>query len=149
MKLWDVRFGNYEPAEVDSTHNSKEKARKRADELGGMWEVSGPYSVGPQPLSDIVAEQIVPKLREHGFTSNDTQALCLAEEAGEAVGAYRRWSGQARRSGTKEDFEAELADVVITTYVLANFTGVDLEKAIEAKLKKITTRGWRDNGQGT
>lgn len=29
----------------------------------------------------------------------DVQALCVAEEAGEVVGAYRRWAGKARRAG--------------------------------------------------
>jgi hypothetical protein len=31
----------------------------------------------------------------------DVQALCVAEEAGELVGAYRRWAGKARRTGTR------------------------------------------------
>jgi NTP pyrophosphatase (non-canonical NTP hydrolase) len=95
-------------------------------------------------LPEIIRQHVVPKLHANGFTSVDTQVLCLAEEAGEAVGAYRRWSGQARRSGTFEELRAELADVVITAYVLANFLDTDLDQAIESKMQKILTRGWRD-----
>lgn len=42
MRLWRVRFGNYEPAEVDSTHTSEALADARRDELNVgtfMWEV--------------------------------------------------------------------------------------------------------------
>ena len=34
-----VRFGNYEPPEVDSSFRCEEAADKRAEELGGMWQV--------------------------------------------------------------------------------------------------------------
>lgn len=95
-------------------------------------------------LKKIVKEDIAPKLREYGFDSANTQALCLAEEAGEAVGAYRRWSGQARRTGTHEELMAEIADVVISAYVLANYIDGDLDFAISNKLGKIMVRGWRD-----
>lgn len=43
---WVVRFGNYEPAEIDSTWDTEEEALQRIDELeletgdlGSMWRV--------------------------------------------------------------------------------------------------------------
>ncbi|MCO6011541.1 hypothetical protein NE236_41980 [Actinoallomurus purpureus] len=47
------------------------------------------------------------------------QIFCLAEEAGEFVGAYRRWAGMARRRGPWDDVRMELADVVLTAHVAA------------------------------
>lgn len=43
---WAVRFSNYEPAEIDSIHDTEEDARKRCAELNRrddscMWEVEG------------------------------------------------------------------------------------------------------------
>jgi len=96
-------------------------------------------------LHDLAVEN-VKKIREN-FPSNDLpvqQVLCLAEEAGELVGAYRRWAGMARRTGTWEDVQAELADVVITAYVTAQVLGIDLDAAWRAKAGVIASRGWRD-----
>jgi NTP pyrophosphatase (non-canonical NTP hydrolase) len=74
----------------------------------------------------------------------DLQALCVAEEAGELVGAYRRWAGQARRTGTRRQLEDEVADVLIVTAVFAERAGIDLYAAIAAKLAVIYSRGWRE-----
>lgn len=97
------------------------------------------------------AAEIVCHLRANGFdrdSAANRQVLCLAEEVGEFVGAYRRWSGQARRGGTFTEMRAELADVVITAYVTAHELGIDLDRAIEDKLSVIFTRGWRDDTNG-
>jgi NTP pyrophosphatase (non-canonical NTP hydrolase) len=93
-------------------------------------------------------------LRRNGFGSGladsltihqlNRQVLGLAEEAGEFVGAYRRWSGQARRSGTAEEMHEELADVIITAFVTAHELGVDINAVVAAKIRKIHTRGWRE-----
>jgi NTP pyrophosphatase (non-canonical NTP hydrolase) len=72
------------------------------------------------------------------------QGLKLAEEAGEAAGALNRYLGLARRSGTLEEAEDELADVVITAYLMAHYLGSDLDTAIIRKAEKIFSRGWRD-----
>jgi NTP pyrophosphatase (non-canonical NTP hydrolase) len=96
-------------------------------------------------LQDLAVE-ITSKLREN-FPDSDhalRQVLCLAEEAGEFVGAYRRWAGMARRTGPFEDVEAELADVVIVAYVTAQVLGIDLDAAVGEKAGQIMTRGWRD-----
>jgi NTP pyrophosphatase (non-canonical NTP hydrolase) len=74
----------------------------------------------------------------------DVQALCVAEEAGELVGAYRRWAGKARRPGTRRDLEDEIADVLIVTATFAERAGIDLNEAIARKLTTIYSRGWRE-----
>ncbi len=74
----------------------------------------------------------------------DVQALCVAEEAGELVGAYRRWAGKARRRGTRQELADEVADVLIVTAVFAQRAGIDLTSAVTAKLEKIYARGWRE-----
>jgi NTP pyrophosphatase (non-canonical NTP hydrolase) len=86
-------------------------------------------------------------LRRNGFDSNQAvnrQVLGLAEETGEFVGAYRRWAGQARRSGTAEEMYEELADVIITAFVTAHELGVDINAVIYHTIRTIHTRGWRE-----
>lgn len=97
-------------------------------------------------LADMAA-RITDRLRDNGFPADgavNRNVLCLAEEVGEFVGAYRRWSGQARRQGSAADMHAELADVVITAYVTAHEIGFDLDTAISAKLAVVFSRGWRE-----
>ncbi|MBP2341073.1 NTP pyrophosphatase (non-canonical NTP hydrolase) [Saccharothrix coeruleofusca] len=100
-------------------------------------------------LADLpdTAASIVTNLRAHGFDAEHgqmRQVLNLAEEVGEFVGAYRRWAGHARRTGTAEEMHAELADVVITAFVTAQELGVDLEALIGQKLAVVFSRGWRE-----
>lgn len=66
----------------------------------------------------------------------------VAEEAGEAIGAYNRYTGRSRRTGTKEELAEELADVVITAYMAAAVTDIDLDTAIADKCDKMEQRGW-------
>ncbi|MET7397654.1 MazG nucleotide pyrophosphohydrolase domain-containing protein [Dactylosporangium sp. NPDC005572] len=91
------------------------------------------------------AADIAGHLTANGFTEAPhlRQTLALAEEVGEFVGAVRRHYGMARRSGSFEDVEAELADVVITAFVTAHTLGIDLPAAVGAKLDVVFTRGWR------
>lgn len=77
------------------------------------------------------------------FEMQIRQGLALAEEAGEAVGALRRYLGVARRPGSLEELEGELADVVFTAYIMAHYTSIDLDAAIARKAEKIFSRGWR------
>jgi NTP pyrophosphatase (non-canonical NTP hydrolase) len=79
--------------------------------------------------------------RRNGGTSLDVQMLCLAEETGEAVQAYRRATGRARRSGDWADVAGELADVVIVARLTAELAGLDLAAAVRAKLAEIEARG--------
>lgn len=95
-------------------------------------------------MSDMATE-LLNNVKAHGRAKNgdeESQILALAEECGEFVGAYRRWSGRARRDGTKEEMTAELADVVITAYVVACALDVDLDDAIAEKLTVVFSRGW-------
>lgn len=99
----------------------------------------------------LMARHIHIKLEQNGFThadQPDRQALALAEEVGEFIGAYRRWRGMARRTDTVEHVIEELADVVITAFVAAAEYGWDLDAAIDNKLEIILTRGWREENAG-
>jgi NTP pyrophosphatase (non-canonical NTP hydrolase) len=78
----------------------------------------------------------------------DLQALCIAEEAGELIGAYRRWAGKARRVGSFREVEDEVADLLIVTAVFAVRAGVDLDAAVERKLAVIYSRGWVEGELG-
>lgn len=86
----------------------------------------------------------------YGSVEPNRAVLCVAEEAGEFVGAYRRWSGQARRSGTKEEMANELADVLVTCFTAAESLGIDLPKALVEKAGIIMNRGdGMDEERGT
>jgi NTP pyrophosphatase (non-canonical NTP hydrolase) len=110
--------------------------------LGGV-DNSRPFTLAALP--DVAAD-IAGKLTAAGFTEAPhlRQALALAEEAGEFVGAVRRHYGLARRTGSMQDVQAELADVVITAFVTAHTMGFDLEQAVQEKLGVVYTRGWRE-----
>lgn len=70
------------------------------------------------------------------------QVLNVVGEAGEFGEAYRRYSGFARRIGNLAEVAAELADVVIASYVAADRVGLDLDAAIEAKHAVVMSRGF-------
>jgi NTP pyrophosphatase (non-canonical NTP hydrolase) len=70
--------------------------------------------------------------RRAGITDDNTldvQAICVGEEAGELLGAYRRWAGKARRTGTLAEVSQEIADMLIVTGVFAVMMGIDIEEA--------------------
>jgi len=95
----------------------------------------------------MVGIAIARKLQAVGFnpdTAQTRQVLALAEEAGEFVGAFRRWAGEARRTGTFEEMAGELADVVITAFVTAAVLHVELDVEIAKKWAILHERGWRD-----
>lgn len=107
--------------------------------------------VNPMDINELPdhAQAIVEHLAYAGFDQDPTmatnrQVLCLAEEVGEFVGAYRRYTGQARRTGTLDEVYSELADVVIVAYVTAAEMGINLNTQIAKKLETIYTRGWRE-----
>lgn len=94
-----------------------------------------------------IAQRISENIRGAGFDPDQDltrQVLALAEEAGEFVGAYRRWQGLARRTGTRQEMLDELADVIITALVTCERLGEDISDVLSHKLEKIFTRGWRD-----
>ena len=104
---------------------------------------STPFVLGDLPA---VAAYISESLKASGFTEKPHlwQALVLAEEAGEFVGAVRRYYGAARRAGSLDDVRMEAADVVLAMFVAACEIGFDLTEAINEKLGAIYSRGWRD-----
>lgn len=94
------------------------------------------------PSTADAARAIADRLRARSTgASLDVQMLCLAEEVGEAVQAYRRATGRARAAASWETVAEELADVVIVSYVTAELAGIDLDAAIIAKLAAIEARG--------
>lgn len=72
-------------------------------------------------------------------------AVCVAEEGGEFAGAVRRWMGLARRTGTKDEVAAELADVVISSFIAADVYDIDLEVALADKIEVIFSRGFKED----
>ena len=106
---------------------------------------------GSLPVRDVreVVSRLNDDLRAAGFpVTAEWQALCLAEEAGEAVGAVRRHLGLARRGGPLEAVGMELADVVITAYALAETLGLDMAEFIDKKIDIVYARGFREEGEG-
>lgn len=87
----------------------------------------------------------------------DQQAMCVAEEAGEFMGAYRRWRGFARRPGNAQDVADEMADVIVSTLCMMTLwsdqvgrNSLDndaLANIIQHKLSTIFSRGWVNKGE--
>ncbi len=73
-----------------------------------------------------------------------TKTIKLNEEVGELCNDILAVLKLQRRAKLekfdKRNFYEEFADVIITTIQLANSAGVDIERAIFDKLKKIETR---------
>ena len=65
-------------------------------------------------------------------------AISLSLEAAEILEHFQ-WFESAR---SPEELGSEMADVTLYLLQLANITGIDLEKAVLAKLKTNYTRTW-------
>lgn len=101
-----------------------------------------------------IISSLVSELSEHARQGSsdtewmDQQAMCVVEEAGEFVGAYRRWRGFARRPGDAQEVEDELADVIVSTACMIRLwlcqfgRGDQMEALVAQKLSKIFSRGW-------
>lgn len=75
------------------------------------------------------------------WATPDRQVFVLAEEVGEVVKEYRRMTSRARKASSMESVTEEVADVVISAYVLAELLGVNLDEAVARKLDIINERG--------
>lgn len=77
-----------------------------------------------------------------------TKTIKLNEEVGELCNDILSVLKLQRKSKLdkfdKRNFYEEFADVIITTIALANAAGVDIERAITDKLKKIEKRYTKD-----
>ncbi len=70
-----------------------------------------------------------------------TNMACLTEEVGELARIMaRRYGEQSFKEGENQDPAEEMADVLWVLICLANQTGVDLTKALEASFEKKTRR---------
>jgi NTP pyrophosphatase (non-canonical NTP hydrolase) len=88
---------------------------------------------------------------EAGFpaeTMRAQQVMCMAEEAGKAVKAARRYMGLARTPGTLEELTEELADVAIASAAMAEAFGIDLNGAVVARLQHVMERPVRKEVPG-
>ena len=83
-------------------------------------------------------------INEHGvrYFNELTNMAQLTEEVGEVARIIaRRYGEQSEKESDKEkDLGEELADVLFVVLFLANQTGIDLQKAFDAKIKKKTER---------
>ena len=72
---------------------------------------------------------------KRGIHENTIQALKhCAGEVLEAVDAYDNWSMLDNPQGRKEEFENELADVIICILSVSGSEGIDIEQAISRKM---------------
>lgn len=83
-------------------------------------------------------------IKEYGVRYFDelTNTAVLMEEVGEVARIMaRRYGEQSEKESDKnKDLGDELADVLFVLTCIANQTGVDLSKAVEANLQKKTQR---------
>lgn len=98
------------------------------------------------------AQQTVDKwIRDNGirYFNELTNMAILTEEVGEVARLIARQYGEQsfKKSDEGRDLGDELADVLFVLICLANQTGVDLTKALEANLHKKTARD-RDRHTG-
>lgn len=104
-----------------------------------------------------IIQALQDNLKEHARqgadeqTALDSQFIAIGEECGEALGAYRRWRGFARRGGPASDVYEELADVIIVAMVgIVHFAEMEagacpedwIEGILAKKLTKIFSRGF-------
>ncbi len=83
-------------------------------------------------------------IKDHGvrYFNELTNMAQLTEEVGEVARRIaRRYGEQSEKESDKgKDLGEELADVLFVVLCLANQTGVDLQKAFDAKLDLKTKR---------
>ena len=92
------------------------------------------------------AFEISKKRNQYKGDGNDTiRALkhCACEVV-EAVDAYDNWSMLDNPQGRKEEFENELADVIICILSVSGSEGIDIEQAISRKM--LINEGRAKNG---
>lgn len=96
---------------------------------------------GDSEALNAIADRVKHKFYGDGQDARVYQALCLAEEVGEAVQALRRYVGAARQTVPRSVVASEVADVIISAQVLARLIDVDLDAEVSKKLAVIEDRG--------
>ena len=75
------------------------------------------------------------------YFSELTNMAVLTEEVGELARVMaRKYGDQSFKAGEKDNLADEMADILWVLICLANQTGVDLTRALEANIKKKTDR---------
>lgn len=75
------------------------------------------------------------------YFSELTNMAVLTEEVGELARVMsRRYGDQSFKDGERDNLEDEIADILWVLTAIANQTGVDMEKAIEANFAKKNDR---------
>jgi hypothetical protein len=72
----------------------------------------------------------------------DVQVRAVTAQAGELAHAYRRWAAAGGRPGARHDLvEDGIAHLLITTAILAEMTGIDIDRAIGRKVTVTRSPG--------
>ena len=91
-----------------------------------------------------IQEQVDTWIKQYGirYFNELTNMVLLSEEVGELARIIaRKYGEQSFKAGEEKDNIAdEMADILWVLVCLANQTGVDLSKALEANLEKKTQR---------
>ncbi|TDE12646.1 MazG-like family protein [Jiangella asiatica] len=112
----------------------------RADGQGNVTDRRTPFERILMFEDDRFHEIVAHHRASHSGATVLANALCMAEEMGEAIQQIRRHLGLARSAATLEQVGEEMADVVISTAVTARLMGLDLAAHIDAKLDVAVER---------
>jgi len=96
-----------------------------------------------QIIGDVTAGITLPNTLILPERETMAQVDGLVIDVGHFLKAWRRWSGNARKSGTEGETMLALAGVVLAVHRVASVLNIDLDDAIVSKLRIIYSRGWR------
>lgn len=98
-------------------------------------------------------DEFIKKLEKHYGLESDKEkdrwayALKLGEEVGELFDVILKLKGYQRDiklNGNNTELEDELADVLLTTIILARSFKIDVDKILQSKMDKINSRGYKE-----
>jgi hypothetical protein len=101
----------------------------------------------PRFTNSEIARDFLARLRKEGVNKPVWfHFMQLGLEAGEAQQAYVNIEGLSRHEDTIDHLAEELADTVITAYICAAVSGIDLDSAIQKKHTVLMTRELSQKG---